>query len=410
MTAFFWIIVLIVSISILAFYFFNFKSKAKEGLKDLYLDGLDYMMSGHRQKAYRNFKRIIDSDSNNFRAYLRLGQVTREGGNPTAAIKIHRSLIVRKNITNNEKVELYKNLALDYFELKNIDKAYEYLESLLLIDKDNVWAIFLKIKILREKNDWNKAGSLLEKYFKAADYKDDNKRALYKIQEARSFIENKNFEAARRVLDEALSIDPSLAISYYFIGDSYSKESDEKYKQGEEIRKKLQISENNSHPDIDGYYNDAKQLLSKSIDNWVIYTARAPKQSWLVIHLLMDALLALNRFSEFENILQEILDKDPNNMEVTATLADIYDQEGKNSQAMELIDKVLASDDSSLLIKLTQLKLQSRNPEKSKNLRKQLDSLIHFLVTDERFQRYKNTSRDSDVLWLYEASGDDIPE
>ncbi|OUW60297.1 MAG: hypothetical protein CBD58_04885 [bacterium TMED198] len=406
MTAFFWIIVLIVSISILAFYFFNFKSKAKEGLKDLYLDGLDYMMSGHRQKAYRNFKRIIDSDSNNFRAYLRLGQVTREGGNPTAAIKIHRSLIVRKNITNNEKVELYKNLALDYFELKNIDKAYEYLESLLLIDKDNVWAIFLKIKILREKNDWNKAGSLLEKYFKAADYKDDNKRALYKIQEARSFIENKNFEAARRVLDEALSIDPSLAISYYFIGDSYSKESDEKYKQGEEIRKKLQISENNSHPDIDGYYNDAKQLLSKSIDNWVIYTARAPKQSWLVIHLLMDALLALNRFSEFENILQEILDKDPNNMEVTATLADIYDQEGKNSQAMELIDKVLASDDSSLLIKLTQLKLQSRNPEKSKNLRKQLDSLIHFLVTDKGFQLYKDTDKDKNLIWLYDSKKD----
>jgi lipopolysaccharide biosynthesis regulator YciM len=406
MTAFFWIIVLIVSISILAFYFFNFKSKTKEGLKDLYLEGLDYMMSGHRQRAYRNFKRIIDSDSNNFRAYLRLGQVTREGGNPTSAIKIHRSLLVRKNITNNEKVELYKNLALDYFELKNIDKAYEYLESLLLIDKDNVWAIFLKIKILREKNDWNKAGILLEKYFKAADYKDDNKRALYKIQEARSFIENKNFEAARRVLDEALSIDPGLAISYYFIGDSYSKESDEKYKQGEEIRKKLQLSENNSHPDIDDYYNDAKKLLSKSIDNWVIYTARAPKQSWLVIHLLMDALLALNRFNEFENILQEILDKDPNNMEVTATLADIYDQEGKNSQAMELIDKALASDNSSLLIKLTQLKLQSRNPEKSKNLRKQLDSLIHFLVTDKGFQLYKDTDKDKNLIWLYDSKKD----
>ena len=41
---------------------------------------------------------------------------------------------------------------------------------------------------------------------------------------------------------------------------------------------------------------------------------------------------------------------------------------------------------------------------------RELDEIIHFLVTDKQFQRYKNTSRDSDVLWLYEASGDDIPE
>ena len=86
MTTLFWIIALIIVISLSAFYFLNFKSKTKAGLKDLYLEGLDLMMSGHRQRAYRNFKRIIDSDSNNFRAYLRLGQVTREGGNPGSAI------------------------------------------------------------------------------------------------------------------------------------------------------------------------------------------------------------------------------------------------------------------------------------------------------------------------------------
>ena len=183
---------------------------------------------------------------------------------------------------------------------------------------------------------------------------------------------------------------------------------DEKYKQGEEIRKKLQIPENSKHPDIDDYYSDAKKLLSKSIENWVIYTDRAPKQSWLVIHLLMDALLALNRFSEFEKILQEILEKDPNNMEVTATLADIYDQEGKVDQAMELIDKALASDSSSLLIKLTQLKLQSRHPERSKNIRKQLDSLIHFLVTDKGFQLYKETDKDKNLIWLYDSKKESL--
>ena len=35
---------------------------------------------------------------------------------------------------------------------------------------------------------------------------------------------------------------------------------------------------------------------------------------------------------------------------------------------------------------------------------KELDSIIHFLVTDERFQIYKNTATDPDIIWLYETS------
>ena len=38
---------------------------------------------------------------------------------------------------------------------------------------------------------------------------------------------------------------------------------------------------------------------------------------------------------------------------------------------------------------------------------KGLDELIHFLVTDERFQMYKNTATDKDIIWLYETSLDE---
>ena len=35
-----------------------------------------------------------------------------------------------------------------------------------------------------------------------------------------------------------------------------------------------------------------------------------------------------------------------------------------------------------------------------------LDDIIHFLVTDERFQIYKNTDTDPDIIWLYETSSE----
>jgi tetratricopeptide (TPR) repeat protein len=130
----------------------------------------------------------------------------------------------------------------------------------------------------------------------------------------------------------------------------------------------------------------------------------------MVIHLLKDALFALDRYPEMESILKTILQNDSNNIEVIASLADIYAQRGENSEALEFIDSALEKDNTSLLVRLIKLKLQARAQSGGSDMTRELDDIIHFLVTDKQFQRYKNTSRDSDVLWLYEASGDVIPE
>ena len=67
-------------------------------IREMYAEGLDMLVSGKRIAAYNNFKNIIDKDSNNIKSYIRLGQVLREGGNPTKALKVHKSLLLRKNI------------------------------------------------------------------------------------------------------------------------------------------------------------------------------------------------------------------------------------------------------------------------------------------------------------------------
>ena len=156
--------------------------------------------------------------------------------------------------------------------------------------------------------------------------------------------------------------------------------------------------------------DEAKQLLGKAIPMWIRYCESRPQQAWMVIHLLKDALFALDRYPEMESILKTILQNDSNNIEVIASLADIYAQRGENSEALEFIDSALEKDNTSLLVRLIKLKLQTRAQSGGSDMTRELDEIIHFLVTDKQFQRYKNTSRDSEVLWLYEASGDDVPE
>ena len=117
---------IIVIVCIVAVYFIaTYKPQKKEDLKDLYTEGLDLMVEGHLQGAYQNFKKIITTDTDNVKAYLKLGQVVRDGGNPENALKIHMSLNFRKNLTYYERIELYKNLALDYHKLNKLNHAPE---------------------------------------------------------------------------------------------------------------------------------------------------------------------------------------------------------------------------------------------------------------------------------------------
>ena len=139
---------------------------------------------------------------------------------------------------------------------------------------------------------------------------------------------------------------------------------------------------------------------------WVNYAKLKPESSWMVIHLLKDALFALDRYNEIEIILKQILEKDSDNIDVIAALADYYDHRGDSNSALEIIDSGLEKHDSSLIVRLIKLKLLFSADGANKNPKKELDNLIRDLVQDSDYQVYKNTSTDDDALWLYSMSED----
>ena len=381
-------------------YILNYKPMRKSKVKDLYAEGLDLLITGRRKSAFKNFKDIIQQDSNNIKAYLRLGQVLREGGNPLQALKIHKKLLHRKDLTYYEQIELHKNLALDSYKIGNANEAIDELHSLLKIEKNSEWAISQLITFYRAQQDWEKAGKYFAKYQKLTNKEDKHKLALYKIQEGRILIKNKKFEAARNFFEEALSISSDLGVAYYFIGNAYSSESEEEYQQSIETKIESDgISQEN--PD---FMKNAKELLGKAIPMWIRYAEINPEQAWMVIHLLKDGLFALDRYAEIEDILKQILKNDSDNIEVIASLSEIYSHRGENTEAIELIDSVLEQDSTSIIVKLIKMKLQAKKEMNSNEFIRSLDDIIHFLVTDERFQIYKDTATDPDIIWLYETS------
>ena len=260
------LLVLGIAAGVVSVYVLNFKPRRKSKVKDLYAEGLDLLITGRRKSAYKNFKDIIQKDSDNIKAYLRLGQVLREGGNPVQALKIHRGLLHRRNLTHYEQIELHKNLALDSYSAGNLDSAIQELLSLLKIEKTNEWAMTQLTAFYREKQDWAKAGEYYEKYQKLTNKEDKHKLALYKIQEGRIHITNMKFKDARKTFEDALNIS-DIAVAYYFIGNSFSGESEEEYQKSVEKESSTQPA---SDEKID-YMEKAKELLGKAIPMWIRY-------------------------------------------------------------------------------------------------------------------------------------------
>jgi len=394
------LLILGIAIAGIAVYMLNYKPLRKSIIKDLYAEGLDLLITGRRKSAYKNFKDIIQKDSDNIKAYLRLGQVLRESGNPMQALKIHKGLLHRRNLTLYEKVELYKNLSMDYYKAGDVDVAIRELHTLLKLEKNNEWAVSQLTTFYCEKHKWDKAGEYLEKYQRLIKKEDKQKLALFKIQEGKILIKNKKFKEARTTFETALNISNELAVAYYFIGNSYSSESEDEYQKSLETEVGSQtISTENSE-----YMDRAKELLGKAIPMWIRYAELKPEQAWMVIHLLKDGLFALDRYSEFEEILKQILKTDSDNIEVIASLSEIYSHRGENREAIELIDSAIEQDPTSIIIKLIKMKLQAKKEGGSPEFAHGLDDIIHFLVTDENFQRYKNTATDPHIIWLYETS------
>ena len=398
------ILIPIIGIGIYFLYYRKLKPHKVNNIREMYAEGLDMLVSGKRISAYKNFKNIIDEDSNNIKAYLRLGQILRESGNPMKALKIHNSLLLRKKMTTYEMIELHKNIALNYYSLENLDKSILEAEKILKIEKDNEWAIHHLISLYKKNNDWMKATEYLKSYFNVVGKRDNHKLALYKIQNARIEIDNNNFDKARDILERALSLEDNLAIAYYYLGKTYSKESSLIYDKAVELEK----NGLNSITDKDNYNQyilDAKEKLSKAIPMWIHYLEINPQQSWFVIPLLKDALFSLDRYSELEDIFYKLSEKFPDSIEILAALADYYSNKGNLDKAIDIIEKALSQNKNSILVKLIKFKLNIQKNSQNVSLN-DIDDIISFILKDTAYQMINDQTLNSDIKWLFNNDED----
>ncbi len=385
------IVIIVVILSIFIFINFDYSKKYKKSEKDLYYEALDLLITGKLKEAYQTLLALIKNDTNNVKAYLKLGEVLREIGKPDRALKVHKSLEIRKDLTSYERIELFKNISLDYKHLNKIDDAISESLQILKLEKHNEWALSHLIELYKLVDDWSSSKRYLQIYQKITGDVDSRILGLYIVKQGKIELDKGNFVKARSYFEEAVNLNNELGLCYKLIGDSYSQESEVMHEKSKE-------------ENYERCLEQAKELLSKALSMWVKYAQSKPAQSKNVIHLIKDSLFVLERYSELEFILKDLVERDSNNIDALINLADYYSNEGESQKSINLLDSLKEKDKQSVLARMVRLKLRVKISDSiSNDIKKEFDDLVDSMTKTE-----KDISDldDEDAIWLAENSFD----
>ncbi len=253
---------------------------------------------------------------------MQLGNILRKE-NTDRAIKIHQSLTVRPNINSDQKVQIHKALAKDYIEIGYTKNAVEEAKKILLIEKRNLWSLNFMIKVSEENQDWEEAAIWSKHLQKVSGKKEINDVSRFDIYKGLDCIRNGKIEDAKLYFQSAIKKSPNNSQAYKYLGDLYEKNRD----------------------------------LVKALENWQIYATKDKKSGIDVYHKIESALFDLGRYSEVEKFYKKLISIDKFNLEAVIKLANVLEEKGEITTALNLIENSSDRENKDIRIDLIKLKL-----------------------------------------------------
>ena len=341
------------------------RKRLKKSLSSPYTEALSALINGDKIKAMNKLREVVKHDTDNLDAYLKLGDIYRDYGKNLQALRVHQSLTIRKNLTNYQKLSIWKSLLQDHRLLKEWDEAIKYSEMITELDRNNMWARKELLEIYKEKGDWDGAVEAAKSIQKQEKKKNVETLALYQIQQGLEYRKKGEERDARIRFKNALKTSSNCAAAHYFIGASYLSEG----------RKK------------------------DAVDSWRKFVKTDPKHAYLVFDELEEVLYDLGNFDQSEKIYQEILDLDDGNVSALVALSDLNERKGDRKESIRILRRAIDKDKSSLRAKayLIQMLL---GPDISDEIRENLQSLIQSTRRSRKFDCRSCGYHSEKPLWI----------
>lgn len=273
---------------------------------DPYLNALEDLADGRYESAVEKFKEAIHQNSNNIGAYLRLGDKLREQGYVKNALRIHKELTLRGNLTKDEESRINKSLLLDYEKTNDFENGIELARKLFNENKKNdKWIVEKMISFYERSEKWTEVIEILRKYFKPLTEPQRRKIALHLVFQGLHLHQIKRAKEGRIKFKEALKVAPDCSAAYYYLGKSYQNEN----------------------------------RLEDAIREWQSFCRRMPDKAHIVFPHLEKAYFDKGIFEDIESFYQELADLDEKNLNTVLALVEFYLRKGRYEKARTFLEK-----------------------------------------------------------------------
>ncbi|MFA7710035.1 MAG: tetratricopeptide repeat protein [Candidatus Neomarinimicrobiota bacterium] len=367
------IILTLVLIALIVFIVVNLANRRRRRPRDsvsLYTMALNHMLHGEDDTAIRLFRDVIRRDTDNIDAYINLGILMRKKDKTANAIKIHQGLLYRQEVNAIQRLEILRNLVEDYIKAGDKIRALTYVESIINIDKKNIWALEKNHLLNRDLGRWEKASEYLEKLLAIKKEHNDRLLALYKVQEGLVQYKAGEYHEARLIFRKALRIDPLCEAAYYYIGNSYVLDHRE----------------------------------SDAVEEWIKFADVAPQKAHLIFKSLQTILYNLGNFGNIESFYENLLKRLPGDPMTLIALAGLYEKKGNANRAINILEDLVEKNPNLAVAKIGLVKIligQTRLTQAT-NI---LSEIIEQMVDTEEYVCANCNNQSREIQWLCPVCG-----
>src|SRR3954463_15804643 len=183
-----------------------------------YFRGLNFLLNEQPDKAIEAFIEVVKVDPETIKLHFALGSLFRRRGETERAIRMHRNLLERSDMGQEQRLHAMVELGQDYLKAGLLDRAEEVFTKL----KDSSHrpaALKFLLEIYQQEKDWLKAIGIARELEKETGESWQKEIAHYYCELAASEATHSRPEEAKRYLGEALSVHRKCVRANIVLGD-----------------------------------------------------------------------------------------------------------------------------------------------------------------------------------------------
>jgi lipopolysaccharide biosynthesis regulator YciM len=186
----------------------------RDAVSSRYFRGLNYLLDEQPDKAIEVFVKLAEINPDTVETHLALGNLFRRRGEVDKAIRYHRHIMSRSNLSEEHRTRALLELGEDYMRAGLLDRAERLFSDLTDDGRHSELAVRNLLSIYQQEKDWARAIVQARKLGKLADVETRSLIAQFHCELAEAAWAEVERDNARSHLESARRHDPDCVRAY----------------------------------------------------------------------------------------------------------------------------------------------------------------------------------------------------